>query len=324
LGQLVGEVVEVSKIALFPGQGAQVVGMAQDFIQNSAHAKARFEEASEVLGRDLAKICMEGPAEVLNATNNCQPALLVSSMVVFEHCAREFGWNVDSYSQMAGLSLGEITALVAAESLSFAEGVKLVEARGRFMQEACDAHKSSMTTSIGLTREEAEAIADDIRGENDILVVANINSPTQMVFSGDPLLLEKVAEKVSELGKRAIPLKVAGAFHSDYMKPADDQLTELMATMTFNTPKVPVLSNVDAKPHGDGDSIKAKLSRQIVSPVLWNECMLSLPDGLKGYEFGVGKVLSGLMRKINKTITISPINSLADIEGLKEVGESQS
>lgn len=309
--------------ALFPGQGAQTVGMAKDFIETVPAAKERFAQASEVLGRDLAKICTEGPAENLNATDNCQPALLVSSLVVFEHLEKELGWTVDSYAGMAGLSLGEITALVAAGSLDFENGVKLVEARGRFMQEACDVAKSSMTSVIGLERAEAEALADDIRGPGEILVVANINSPTQMVFSGDPNLLEKVAEKVSEMGKKAIPLQVAGAFHSDFMKPADSRLAELMADMEFKAPKVPVLSNVDAQNHGDGDSIRNKLSCQIVSPVLWNECMQTLPDEAVCYELGVGKVLTGLMRKINRAIKISPINTVEDISQLK-LGEASA
>jgi [acyl-carrier-protein] S-malonyltransferase len=307
--------------ALFPGQGAQTIGMAKDFIETIPAAKQRFEEASEVLGRDLAKICCEGPAEVLNATDNCQPALLVSSMVIFEKINQEMGWTVDAYAGMAGLSLGEISALTAAEALSFSDAVKLVEARGRFMQLACEANQSSMTSVIGLNRAEAEALVEDIKQPGEILVVANINSPTQMVLSGDPALLEKAAEKAGEMGKRAIPLTVAGAFHSDFMKPADDQLAEIMADMQFKSPKVPVLSNVDARPHGDAESIKSKLSRQIVSPVLWNECMQALPDDSICLEIGVGKVLTGLMRKINRAIKISSVNTIEDVDKLK-IGET--
>jgi len=313
----------MKRYALFPGQGAQTIGMAKDFIADIPEAKARFDQASDVLGRNLAKICCEGPEEKLNATNNCQPALLVSSLVVFEFLERELGWTAESYAGMAGLSLGEITALVAAASLDFEDGVKLVEARGRFMQQACDTAKSSMTSVIGLTRQEAEALADDVREPGKILTVANINAPTQMVFSGDPQLLAVVAEKVAQAGKRAIPLTVAGAFHSDYMKPADLQLSGLLSEMDIKEPKVPVLSNVDALAHGTSVSIKDKLSRQIVSSVLWNECMQNLPDGAICYELGVGKVLTGLMRKINRAIKISPVNTVEDARKIN-IGEASA
>lgn len=303
------------RVALFPGQGAQAVGMAADFMAAYPSVTSRFEEASEVLGRDLGRICREGPEAELNATDVCQSALLVSSLAIFEVLERELGWK--DWTGMAGLSLGEITALAAAGSLGFADAVRLTSARGRFMQEACDKTPSGMLSLIGMTRPEAEALAAEVRGAG-VLVVANINAETQMVLSGEPSLLQKALVRAGELGKKAIPLKVAGAFHSPLMKPADSRLKELMASLDIKSPRVTVWSNVDGLAHTTPDEIRRKLSLQVVSPVLWVDCMKAMPADATYCEIGVGRVLSGLLKKHSRSILVSAVNTVDDLQKLKE------
>lgn len=289
--------------------------MAADFMSAYPQVRAKFDEASQVLGRDLGKICREGPEEVLNATDICQAALLVSSLAMFEVLEKELGWK--EWEGMAGLSLGEITALAAAGALSFSDAVRLVSARGRYMQEACDKVPSGMLSLIGMTRPEAEALASEVRGAG-VLVVANINSETQMVLSGEPALLQKAAARAGELGKKAIPLKVAGAFHSPLMKPADSQLSELLATLDVKSPRCKVWSNVDGQPHTTPAEIKRKLPLQVVSPVLWVDCMLAMPATATYCEIGVGRVLSGLLKKHSRNILVSAVNTIEDVKKLKE------
>lgn len=303
-----------ARLALFPGQGAQSVGMAADFLEAYASVRDRFAEASEALGRDLAALCTEGPEEALHATDVCQPALLTSSLAIFDVMQAELGWELSSWDGMAGLSLGEITALTAAGAFSVGDAARLVAARGRFMQEACDREPSSMTSVIGWNADEAVAVADELRGDG-VLVVANRNAPTQMVFSGHPDRLEAVAVRAADDGKRAIPLKVAGAFHSPCMSPADEQLLGVLADMTIQSPRVCVWSNVDAAPHTDAQSIRDRLARQVVSPVLWTDCCARFPSGA-AYEIGAGRVLAGLMRKNNPEVAVTSINTIEHLKAL--------
>lgn len=284
---------------LFTGQGAQTVGMGKDLAAAFPKAKELFDRASAILGFDLAKVCFEGPAEELNRTDRCQPALLVHGIACLEVAAQK---GLPPGEAAAGLSLGEYTAHVYAGSLTFEDGVKLLERRGRFMQEACDRTPSGMVSILGLDREKC---AEACRGQGDVSV-ANLNAPGQIVISGENGALGKAVAKAKELGaKRAIPLKVAGAYHSVVMKPAQEKMQKELAAVKISRPRIPVYANVNAKPLTDPEEIRGALANQICSSVLWEDSIRAI-GAAKYVEFGPGKVLAGLVRKIDeKAETVS-------------------
>lgn len=283
---------------LFPGQGAQFVGMGREFYEHHPRAKELFHRANEILGFDLARICFEGPDTELNKTNICQPALLVTSLAAYE----VFKTQDTRFNTAAGLSLGEYTALVVAGALSFDDAVKIVERRGAFMQEACDREPSGMASIIALVPEKVREICDSIEG---VVNIANLNCPGQIVISGATSALDEACLKAKQAGaKRVIPLKVAGAFHSPLMQSAEEKLRGELSRIDIKTPTQPVVSNVTADYVRTPEEIRTCLPRQMVSSVLWQDSMKRLiQDGVRTFhEIGPGNVLTGLMQRIDKTV----------------------
>jgi [acyl-carrier-protein] S-malonyltransferase len=286
---------------LFPGQGAQTVGMAGAVCAQVPAAKAIFDQASETLGYDLLDVCVNGPAERLHATDVSQPAIFVASLAALEQLKATQPDALNDVVATAGLSLGEYTALVFAGAMTFADGLKVVQARGRAMQEAAVATPSGMIAVIGLEVAEVEALVAEAKAAGPI-EVANYLCPGNTVVSGTLAALEKLEELGQAKGVRATRLTVAGAFHTDIMRPADAKLAEALAHATLQNPRIPVWSNVDAQPHSEPNTIRSLLVKQVVSPVRWEETLRGLvAAGVeRWYEIGPGKVLAGLMKRVNR------------------------
>jgi [acyl-carrier-protein] S-malonyltransferase len=289
---------------VFAGQGAQAVGMGKDLAEAFPAVRELYARASAILGFDLAKISFEGPAEELNRTDRCQPALLVHGVACLE-VAKAKGFPAADAA--AGLSLGEYTAHVYAGSLSFEDGVRLLERRGRYMREACDATPSGMVSLLGLEREK---VAQAVEGQGDV-GIANLNCPGQIVISGEAKALERATARAKELGaKRAIPLKVAGAYHSVVMKPAQEKMKAELAAVKISKPRIPVYANVSAKPLTDPEEIRAALTGQICASVLWEDTVRAM-GASKIFEFGPGKVLAGLAKKIDDKAEIVSVEGVS-------------
>jgi len=287
---------------LFPGQGAQTVGMAGPLCQSLPAAGALFRQASAALGYDLLGVCTSGPAERLNATDVSQPAIFVASLAALEQLKAAEPDAVNDVVATAGLSLGEYTALVFAGAMSFEDGLTVVKARGEAMQAAAEATPSGMVAVIGLEVPEVEALVAEARPAGT-LQIANYLCPGNTVVSGSIGAITKLEEVCQQRGGiRATRLAVAGAFHTDLMKPADEKLAAALAGITIRPPRVPVWSNVDARPHTDPDEIRGRLVRQVVSPVRWEDTMRGLlAEGVERfYEVGPGRVLAGLMKRVNR------------------------
>lgn len=294
---------------LFPGQGAQVVGMGRRLADALPSVRRLYDRASEVLGYDLAKLCFEGPAEELDSTVVSQPALFVTSLAALEWLRNETPDVVLSCEAAAGLSLGEYTAMVFAGVLEFEDGLTVVQKRGAAMQQASDATPSGMVSILGLERIEVEALCEKAR-EGEVLEVANLLCPGNIVISGANAACERAAELAPKMGAmKAVPLAVAGAFHTQIMRPADERLAEALADVAIRRPKLPVVSNVDARPHDDPDEIRQLLIKQILSPVRWEDSMrYLLEQGFdQFYEIGPGRVLRGLLRRIDRKIACQSV-----------------
>ncbi|MGL4943439.1 MAG: ACP S-malonyltransferase [Thermoguttaceae bacterium] len=293
----------MSKTAfIFPGQGAQSVGMGRELCEQSAAARALFAEASQILGYDLAEVCFDGPPEKLDTTVISQPAIFVTSLAALEVLREKSPEVVASCSVAAGLSLGEYTALAFAGAIDFAAGVRLVQIRGEAMQRASDATSSGMVSILGMELSQIEKLCDEARGD-DVLLVANHLCPGNIVVSGTSAACLRVADLANAAGAmKVIPLAVAGAFHTTLMKPADETLAAALAKTEIRTPRIPVISNVDAKPHTTPDAIRQTLVRQVVQPVLWETSVRTLiADGVDHfYEIGPGRVLRGLLKRIDR------------------------
>ncbi len=291
----------MSKIAfLFPGQGAQCVGMGRSLAESNPAARSLYDRAGDVLGYDRATLCFEGPEKQLDSTVYSQPALFVTSLAALEALRSEKPEVVEACGAAAGLSLGEYTAMVFAGLMDFEAGVRLVQKRGQAMQEAADASPSGMVSILGLEREPVEKLCEEARGDG-ILQVANLLCPGNIVVSGTNAACELVAELAEKAGAfKVIPLAVAGAFHTQIMESAVDRLTSALADAELQRLRIPVISNVDAQPHDDPDEIGRLLVRQVVSLVLWEDSMRRLlDDGFdQFYEIGPGSVLRGLLRRI--------------------------
>lgn len=290
---------------LFPGQGAQTVGMGRRLYESVPAARALYDRAREVLGYDLAKLCFEGPAEELDSTVVSQPAIFVTSLAALESLRADAPDVVLSCEAAAGLSLGEYTALVFAGVLSFEDGLWLVHKRGEAMQDASDATPGGMVSILGLERSEVDRLCREARGD-EVLQIANLLCPGNIVVSGTTSACERAAELAAAFGAmKAIPLAVAGAFHTGIMKPADARLAEALTKISLHPPRIPVVSNVDARTHDDPEEIRQLLIRQVVEPVLWEDSMRYLiASGFDGfYEVGPGKVLRGLMRRIDRGVS---------------------
>jgi [acyl-carrier-protein] S-malonyltransferase len=288
---------------LFPGQGAQAVGMGRDLAATSPAAKALFDQAADLLGFDLLDVCVNGPADRLNATDVSQPAIYVASLAALEHLkATEPPAEVVA---TAGLSLGEYTALTFAGALAFADGLKVVQARGQAMQAAADATPGGMVSVIGPELAEVESLVAEARPTGKI-EIANLLSPGNTVVSGSDAAINVVCRLAEAKGMRTVRLAVAGAFHTDLMKPADAALAAALDGTELKAPAVPVWSNVDAQPHADPADIRALLVRQVVSPVRWEETMRNLlAAGVERFvEIGPGRVLAGLLKRVNRKADI--------------------
>ena len=299
---------------LFPGQGAQRVGMGKDLAERSPAARAVFERADAVLGESLSRTCWEGPEEVLNSTRVSQPALYVAALATVA-ALREGGAAVDAAVAAAGLSLGEYTALAFAGAFSFEDGLRLVRLRGERMQAACDRSPSGMTSLLGADLAAAEALCREASAAG-VVVVANINALDQIVISGEIPALERAEALAKGKGiRRAIRLKVAGAFHSPCMKPADAELAAALADVPIAAPRIPVYSNVTAQPERDPGRIRELLARQVVSPVLWAQTAARLPiDGISAaWEPGPGRVIAGLLRKSGLPVEVTPVEGWEDV-----------
>ena len=285
------------------------MGMGKTITGKSPAAAALFEQANDVLGYDLAKLCFEGPAEDLDSTVISQPAIFVTSLAALEMLRADSPETVLSCEITAGLSLGEYTALVFAGAMTFEDGLRVVQRRGEAMQDASDATPSGMVSALLLEPEQVDAIC--VQGSDyGILRIANYLCPGNTVLSGENAACERAAELIDEAGGRAAPLAVAGAFHTEIMKPADARLSETLAGIAIKQPEIPVVSNVDATVHSDPDEIRDLLVRQVVSPVRWEDSMrLLLADGAdEFYEIGPGKVLKGLLRRIDRKADCTTIN----------------
>lgn len=290
----------MKKAYVFPGQGAQFVGMGKDLYESSPLAKELFENANEILGFRITDLMFEGTDEDLKQTKVTQPAIFLHSVIISKTLGEEFKPNMT-----AGHSLGEFSALVAAGALSFEDGLKLVYARALAMQKACEIEPSTMAAIIALSDEKVEEICNSI---DDVVVPANYNCPGQIVISGSISGIDKACKLMKEAGaKRALPLKVGGAFHSPLMEPARLELSQAIKSTKFSAPVCPVYQNVSTTGETDPETIKVNLIAQLTSPVKWTQSVQNMiTDGATEFiELGPGKVLQGLISKINNTVSVS-------------------
>ncbi len=293
----------MSKIAfLFPGQGAQTVGMGSQAAESIPAARRLYDRANDILGYDLARLCFEGPAEELDSTVVSQPALFVTSLAAIELLRSRSPEIVLSCQATAGLSLGEYTALVFAGAMEFEDALRVVAVRGDAMQEASDTTPSGMVSILGLERAQVEDLCEKA-GAGDTLQIANLLCPGNIVISGTNAACERAAELATAAGAmKAVPLAVAGAFHTPIMQSAVERLSEALAAATIVRPTIPVISNVDAQTHFDPQEIRQLLMQQVVSPVRWEDSLrYLLADGYdQFYEVGPGRVLRGLLKRLDR------------------------
>jgi len=301
----------MSKTALmFAGQGAQVVGMGKDLADAHPSARQWFERANTALGYDLATVCFQGPESELTRTENAQPGIFLVSWVAFDLLKQRL--PAFEFHATAGLSLGEFTALTAAGAMSFEDGLRVVRQRGRFMQEACDVTRGAMAAIIGLD----EAPTREVCAQAGV-VLANLNCPGQLVISGGAEQITRACELAKARGaRRALPLPVAGAYHSPLMASAQPKLAAELAAIPIQAPAVPVISNVTAQPHGAPDSVRARLVEQVTSSVRWEESVrYLLGQGFSRFiELGPGTALSGFLKRIDKN---AQVLNVADVPSLE-------
>ena len=288
------------KAFVFPGQGAQFVGMGKDLYDNNPLAKELFDKANEILGYSITDIMFNGTDEELKQTKVTQPAVFLHSVISALCMGDAF-----QPSMVAGHSLGEFSALVAAGALSFEDGLKLVYARAMAMQKACEAAPSTMAAIVGLADDKIEEVCAEVSKSGCVVVPANYNCPGQLVISGNIEAVNEACEKLKAAGaKRALPLKVGGAFHSPLMQPAKDELEAAIEKTEIHAPKCPVYQNVDGKPHTEPAEIKKNLIAQLTSSVRWTSCVQNMiADGADDFtECGPGKALQGMIGRIDKTV----------------------
>jgi len=289
---------------LFPGQGAQTVGMGKELYDSLPAARKLFDDAAQILGYSLIDVCANGPVAKLNSTVISQPAIFVASLAALEKLRGQDANAEKDVIAAAGLSLGEYTALVFAGAMTFADGLRLVQRRGQAMQEAADATPSAMTSVLGLPPEKVEELCAKARSAGRVQI-ANLLCPSNIAVSGDKAAIEEVEKLAPEFGAmKAIRLAVAGAFHTEIMKPADEKLAAALAAVAITPPQPPVWSNVDAQPHTDTAEVRQLLVRQVVSPVLWEATLRNLLalGVTRFYEIGPGRVLAGLLKRVDRKV----------------------
>ena len=298
----------------FPGQGSQYVGMGKELFENFSVAREIFEEADDTLHFSVSDLCFKGPEEALRLTENTQPAVLTTSVAALKVLQAEKG-VVPQFA--AGHSLGEYSALVASEALAFSHAVKIVRLRGKFMQEAVPVGEGAMAAVLGMEREQVEKLCEEISC-GEVLTPANFNSPGQMVIAGHSKAVERAIERVKQEGKKAVLLPVSAPFHSPLMKPAAERLEKALEEISVNDLKIPVVTNVEAEANTSKDRVKGLLVAQVSSPVRWEESMRKMIE--KGIEqileVGPGKVLSGLMKRIDNRLETKNIE---DVKTLKSI-----
>lgn len=312
----------MTKIAfIFPGQGSQSVGMGQQFIEDDRESKKYYEQADEVLGFSLSNIMLEGPADELTKTYHAQPALLTTSTMVAQKLL-EAGISPD---YTAGHSLGEYSALVASNVISFEDAVLLVHKRGLYMNEAVPAGEGAMAAILGLDKEVLTEVTNEVSSNGQVVQVANLNCPGQIVISGTVAGVEAASAKAKEAGaKRAIPLVVSGPFHSELMRPAAQKLDAAISAITLQNTTTPVISNVTALPVTEASKMKNLLVEQLYSPVRWEESVQKMIElGVTVFiECGPGKVLSGLVKKVDRSVTTYCVYDDASLQQvITELGE---
>ncbi|MFK8793524.1 ACP S-malonyltransferase [Planococcus plakortidis] len=297
---------------IYPGQGSQVVGMGESFLEDDK-SRQFFESADEVLGMGLSKLMLEGPQEELTLTYNAQPALLTVSSMITERLIRA-GVRPD---YTAGHSLGEYSALVASNVLEFPKAVEVVHKRGLFMNEAVPAGEGAMAAILGMDADKLEEVTDDATESAGIVQLANLNCPGQIVISGTKAGVEKACELAKERGaKRAIPLDVSGPFHSELMRSASQDLAKVLSDSFLLNAKIPVVTNFMAEPETNATQLQDMLIHQLYSPVLWEQSVRKMIElGVTTFvEVGPGKVLSGLVKKIDRSVTVIPVHDLESFE----------
>jgi [acyl-carrier-protein] S-malonyltransferase len=302
---------------LFPGQGSQRVGMGRELAANFAVARATYEEADEALGVALSRLCFEGPEEALRLTVNTQPAIVATSIAALRVLERELGYRAEV---AAGHSLGEYSALVSAGALEFAEAVRAVRERGRLMQEACPPGQGSMAALMGLDPAVVSEICNEVSTDGEIAGPANLNAPGQIVIAGHATAVRRAVELAKQRGsKMSVELNVSAPFHCPLMQPARDGMRPVLEKLAVRPLKVGVIANVTAAVNRDHRRVVPLLLEQITAPVRWEESMVTLAaQGIDAaIEIGCGRVLGGLMRRINKNLKVYPLEDMASLKGLE-------
>jgi len=306
---------------LFPGQGAQVVGMGAEIAQSFPVAAEVFEKANDIVGFDLSRVCFEGPLEQLNSTTISQPAIFVTSAAILEVLRTNPPTSTISADVTAGLSLGEYTALYAAGLISFKDGLVLVQKRGQAMQAAADATDGAMVSIIGLDEEKVRQLCSEA-AEGKLLAPVNFNCPGQVVVSGSKSTCKRAEQLAEKYGAiKAVPLEVAGAFHTEMMSSAAEALKEALSNCEISEPsEIKTIANINAEYYESSQKIAEGLIKQLTCPILWQKCMERLlADGVeKFYEIGPGRVLTGLMKRINRKIKVVNVGTLQAIQELLE------
>ncbi len=307
----------MTKALVFPGQGSQAVGMGQELAQAFPAARHVFEEVDDALSQKLSALMADGPIEDLTLTENAQPALMAVSLAAIAVLKSEGNVDVaDIASFVAGHSLGEYSALAAAGTFSVADAARLLKTRGQAMQKAVPVGDGAMAALLGLDLDGAQAVVDEASA-GDVLAIANDNDPGQVVISGATAAVERAVDVAKEKGaKRALLLQVSAPFHCQMMGPAADVMAEALDAVTVNAPAVPLIANVTAAPVEDPAEIKRLLVEQVTGMVRWRECVLTMKDkGVDTFaEVGAGKVLSGLVRRIDRELSATPVGTPADVE----------